>query len=407
MSKYRIQITDVSGRVLIGMKDFVARPFAAEKKAKAEVYYYRPNWKEKTLTEGLVTLQGPVLVWDDEGDWVASLRERFPNQTIIRVQVSDTYRMLDENDFQINKRDAKHYADLIHELTTQNKLPKMILYRHTSTLSKLSDATISEELHASYYPLFYLVQSLIQQKLQEEVQCIFVNEIHDASTLLFTEALSGFAKTIQIEQPYIHCRLIDIFSVKEKTIDYLLQELNANEMVVRYDKDGKRLVGGYEETQPKKSADVVLKKEGVYLITGGLGGLGLIFARYLAEHYQAKLVLTGRSELKEKQQALIAELEKLGAKVMYVQSDVTRQKDVHHLMKAIKTRFGALNGIIHSAGVIRDAFILKKSGEEIAEVLAPKIYGTVHLDVATQEAALDFFILFSSTAAIFRQYRPK
>ncbi|MCP6756556.1 ketoreductase domain-containing protein, partial [Klebsiella pneumoniae] len=71
------------------------------------------------------------------------------------------------------------------------------------------------------------------------------------------------------------------------------------------------------------------------------------------------------------------------------------------LMHTIKERFGSLQGVIHSAGVIHDSLILKKTPQEVDDVFAPKILGAVHLDEATQSEPLDFFVMFSSLAAIF------
>ncbi|OQY57302.1 MAG: hypothetical protein B6247_00650, partial [Candidatus Parabeggiatoa sp. nov. 2] len=141
-------------------------------------------------------------------------------------------------------------------------------------------------------------------------------------------------------------------------------------------------------------------EKGVYLITGGAGGLGLIFADYLAKQFKAKLVLTGRSELSAEKAYEIQSLNALGAEVIYLQADISKREDVEALIAQTKSRFGRLNGIIHSAGVISDALVLNKTPEEIAAVLAPKVYGTVWLDEATSHEPLDFFVLFSSVAAV-------
>ena len=182
----------------------------------------------------------------------------------------------------------------------------------------------------------------------------------------------------------------------------LIKELAGKEIEVRYDAAGNRLIKHYQETIIiNKNKEIPLRKKGVYLITGGAGGLGFIFARYLAEHYQAKLILTGRSTLKEKQQNIITELEKLGSEVLYEQANVANKKEMKKLYEKIKSRFGMLHGVIHSAGVIRDALLVNKTQAEMAEVLSPKISGTINLDKILQKEPLDFFVMFSSTSAIF------
>ncbi|ETR70424.1 MAG: hypothetical protein OMM_03254 [Candidatus Magnetoglobus multicellularis str. Araruama] len=127
------------------------------------------------------------------------------------------------------------------------------------------------------------------------------------------------------------------------------------------------------------------------MITGGAGGLGLIFAKeIISQAKDTTLILTGRSPINEE---LISEL---GVKIEYRQTDVSRKKDVVRLIDNIIGDFGKLDGIIHSAGVIRDNFIIKKSSEEFREVLAPKVTGLVNLHESIKDLPLDFFILFSS-----------
>ncbi|MFZ2753177.1 MAG: type I polyketide synthase, partial [Lysobacteraceae bacterium] len=138
----------------------------------------------------------------------------------------------------------------------------------------------------------------------------------------------------------------------------------------------------------------------VYLITGGAGGLGLIFAEYLAKQFQARLILSGRSALKSDTEAALEALREAGAEVLYVQADVAKREDIDNLVQACRQRYGALNGIIHSAGVLRDSYIRNKTREEMQAVFAPKILGTLLLDEATRDEPLDFFAMFSSLAAL-------
>ncbi len=146
-----------------------------------------------------------------------------------------------------------------------------------------------------------------------------------------------------------------------------------------------------------KSAD---NEPSVYLLTGGAGGLGLIFATFLARKRNVRLMLTGRSALSQQTSAEIQALTDAGADICYHQADVSRREDVERLISETRSRFGRINGVIHSAGVIRDALILRKNPEDIRLVLALKIFGTIHLDEATASEPLDFFVLFSSITAV-------
>ena len=115
-----------------------------------------------------------------------------------------------------------------------------------------------------------------------------------------------------------------------------------------------------------------LRERGVYLITGGLGGLGLIFARFLARNARARLVLASRSPANEQQQRYIRDLESLGSEVLHCQVDVANLADVERLVANAESRFGTLDGVLHCAGVLRDALILKKTDTDLDDVFAAR-----------------------------------
>src|SRR5207244_2007146 len=89
-----------------------------------------------------------------------------------------------------------------------------------------------------------------------------------------------------------------------------------------------------------------------------------------------------------------------GADVLFIQADVSKSGDMEMVVRETKARFSAIHGVIHCAGVNRDAFILKKTKEEMDAVLAAKVFGTINVDRATSGENLDFFVLFSSVSAV-------
>ncbi|HWX64799.1 MAG TPA: SDR family NAD(P)-dependent oxidoreductase, partial [Rhodanobacter sp.] len=209
--------------------------------------------------------------------------------------------------------------------------------------------------------------------------------------------LGGMLRTAQLENPHIVGQVIGVES-GQNVAQALAENRDSLATQIRY-VAGVRQVGGWVERQPSPDAVSPWKAQGVYLITGGAGGLGLIFARDIAR--QAKgvtLILTGRSPLTAAMQAKLSELEALGATVQYRQLDVGDRDAVMQCVRGVTESFGGLHGIIHSAGVLRDSFIIKKTREELHEVLHAKVAGTLHLDEASRELALDSFICFSSTS---------
>ncbi|MCL6590821.1 MAG: SDR family NAD(P)-dependent oxidoreductase [Firmicutes bacterium] len=216
--------------------------------------------------------------------------------------------------------------------------------------------------------------------------------------------ISGILKTAQRENPKFIGQLIEVAPDEStESIGKILKEnsQSPSDKHIRY-QYGKRWVLYYNELKINhEELNIPWRDRGVYLITGGTGGLGLIFSREIVQ--QAKevtLVLTGRSQLTEDKVAQLKKLQMAGANVLYEQVDVGKKKEVDELIRKIQGQFGVLHGIIHCAGVIRDNFILKKTKEEMQEVLTPKVSGLVNLDQASKDLQLDFFICFSSGAGV-------
>jgi acyl transferase domain-containing protein len=251
--------------------------------------------------------------------------------------------------------------------------------------------------------VFEEIQRIIKEKPKDRVLVQVVVPARDEQQLF--SGLSGLLKTAHLENPKLIGQLIavdpgeDWQGILEKLMDNSRSPLDDQ---VLY-QDGKRYVPGWSDNigpiSPIGPMALPWKDRGIYLITGGAGGLGLIFAKEIIRQVKnATLILTGRSPLGEDRQARIKELGALGARIEYKQVDVTQKKAVANLIQGIREDFGGLHGIIHSAGVTRDNYIFKKSREEMQEVLAPKVTGVVNLDQASKDLSLDFFVFFSSTA---------
>ncbi|MGN6152882.1 MAG: SDR family NAD(P)-dependent oxidoreductase, partial [Lysobacteraceae bacterium] len=147
-------------------------------------------------------------------------------------------------------------------------------------------------------------------------------------------------------------------------------------------------------------APVVFREGGCYLITGGAGGIGLQYAREIvAQTRTARIVLSGRSALRADARKAIDALATPAHRIDYVELDVTRADAVEALVARLRTEGHPPSGIVHCAGITRDAFAIRKSADDFAAVLAPKVAGLVHLDRATYDLPLDFLLLCSSFSA--------
>jgi NADP-dependent 3-hydroxy acid dehydrogenase YdfG/acyl carrier protein len=207
-------------------------------------------------------------------------------------------------------------------------------------------------------------------------------------------------------------------SAATDTAKALLTELRADpdDQVVAL-RAGQRWVPGYELLHPGTDP-VPIRTGGIYLVTGGLGGIGLAMAERLARDYQAKLVLMGRTavppaehfnqilsapatsdEVRRRLEGL-QRLRLAGTEFVTVAGDVANREDVQHAVHTALARFGELNGVLHCAGVPAAGLMQFKTASDIAKVLAPKVAGSQALAEVLREVPLDFIALFSSTTSV-------
>ncbi|MBV9493056.1 MAG: SDR family NAD(P)-dependent oxidoreductase, partial [Acidobacteria bacterium] len=202
--------------------------------------------------------------------------------------------------------------------------------------------------------------------------------------------VSGMLKTAALENPLFagQVLLVPPSTTSEELAMHLRAETPNSDALVRYER-GVRHVQRWSEIA-EGSAPLAFKDDGVYLITGGRGGVGSLFTReILAKTRNARVILTSRTGAEE------------NGRVSCRQADLETLRDVEQLIAAIVEEHGRLDGILHCAGMIADDFLVKKSSEDFRRVLAPKVTGSLHLDLATRHLDLDFFALFSSIASAF------
>ncbi len=139
---------------------------------------------------------------------------------------------------------------------------------------------------------------------------------------------------------------------------------------------------------------------GVYVITGGMGGIGLACAKAISEQCQGvHLYLLGRSKQDERIQTTLLGLQKVGAMAKYASVDLADMHQVRGFISNVIQQHGVINGILHCAGLNRDRLLLSKTPKDIQDVYAAKVVGTENLHIATQKIPLEFFTLFSSCSA--------
>lgn len=144
-----------------------------------------------------------------------------------------------------------------------------------------------------------------------------------------------------------------------------------------------------------------IREDGSYLVTGGLGGLGLSVARYLADRGAGHLVLMGRSGASQpEQREAVAALQAQGTPVTVAAADVARYDELEGALTSALDGKPPLRGVIHAAGLLDDAMLPQQEPPRFRAVMAPKIQGALHLHTLTRAIPLDMFVMYSAAAGL-------
>ncbi|NQE34940.1 type I polyketide synthase [Microcoleus asticus] len=404
-------------------------------------WFYIPSWKRSLLSthkSNTVQVQSCYLVFIDECGLGVELLKRLErqNQEVITVKIGSEFAKFGEDVYTINPQQPNDYKALVKALFGRENIPKTIahLWTITGETQKSGWEWIDRAQETGFYSLLFLAQALGDENLTNELPIVvFSNNLQEVTgdELLCPEkaTLLGTVKAIAQEYPNINCRSIDVVlpssgSWQEKLLDQLLTEIVAdnpksNDAIVAY-RGNNRWLQTFEPVQLNEALEEtpVLREGGVYLITGGLGGIGLVLAENLAKTVRAKLVLVGRSafpDRNERSQWLathddqdtisrkirkLLEFEESGAEVLVATADVTNLEQMQVAIEIAQKQFGHIDGVIHAAGVPGGGIIQRKTREEAERILAPKVKGTLVLDLLLKDVELDFFVLFSSLASV-------
>ncbi|MEZ4737709.1 MAG: SDR family NAD(P)-dependent oxidoreductase, partial [Caldilineaceae bacterium] len=272
------------------------------------------------------------------------------------------------------------------------------------------EAEVGTELVAVAQPrsgaVLHLVQALLQANCTLDALWLVTRNaqsVNDSDSLagIAQSGLWGMGKVIALEHPELHCMCVDLDAALSPTQQAasLCAELVAPALETQIAlRSAARYVARLAHFTPL-SANRHLSPQATYLITGGLSGLGLATAEWLASQGATQLLLMGRSQPTSAAEAQLTELRNQGISVTVAQADVTNRVQVQATLDSIDPAY-PLRGIIHAAGVLDDGALMQQSWARFAKVLAPKIQGAWHLHELSKALPLDFFVLFSSSASL-------
>ncbi|WP_437512392.1 SDR family NAD(P)-dependent oxidoreductase [Sorangium sp. So ce1099] len=230
-------------------------------------------------------------------------------------------------------------------------------------------------------------------------------EVSPAAALVW-----GFGRTVSTEHPELGCARVDLGAGAARAdvdaeVEALAAELRVDgrEDEIAY-RAGERFVARLVRPAPERSAitkAVTLRPAASYLITGGLGGLGLAVAEWMVSRGARHLVLLGRSgAATPAQQEAVRRIESAGARVTIGAVDVASRAQLDAFFANVASGLPPLRGVVHAAGVLDDGLVAQQTLARFHRVMAPKALAAWHLHELTRDLPLDFFVLFSSAVSL-------
>jgi acyl transferase domain-containing protein/thioesterase domain-containing protein/acyl carrier protein len=417
-----------------------ARSAGGQGKRDLEEWFYRPRWLPPPLDAAASSRGGPGsqwLIFADDDAWCAALGKRLDasGQSVTIVTAGASYAAISGQEFTIRPGAEEDYDALFAELFNRRLRPTHIIHAWSLREARVGASpreAFVEAQERGFYSLLFLTKTLRRKKVTQEVWIEVLTRGMQAVGAAETPSpekatILGSCLVIPQEQPNLRCRSIDLDrspgGADQGLLGPLLEELarppTGRAVALR---GSERFELSFERCAlPPSARPPRLREGGVYLVTGGLGDLGLRLAEELARQVRAKLILLGRSGLPEREEwaqrlssatatdpvatkiRRVEAMEALGAEVLVVRADVADEHEMEQAIARGRERFGAIHGVVHAAGCIEDAAFrsLPETGRvESERHFAPKAHGLLVLERVLGGEPLDFCLLMSSLSAV-------
>lgn len=358
------------------------------------------------------------------------------NKIAILVSFADTYQQLDNNCYQLNPSNTAHlerFFQLIDKSVSKPAIQHVVVLsgadvsnvKHQAAITKTTKtiemATLWQQSVFRCEYVLHILQSLVkhtttfslQPRLWLVTQYAMPLGQQVSATSLSQTSLWGMRNVIALEHPEFDVSCVDLnLDTQAAQALALWEEIQASAKVKRDTsaedqiilQDEQRYVArlkSYHLADSQQQLPLVLKEDVTYCVTGGLKGVGWLVSQWLVERGARYLLLLGRSDVETKVQQQLNHFRQQGVIVITLQVDVADEVQISQALSEVRKVLPRLGGVIHAAGVLDDGVLLQQSKTRFETVMAAKIRGAWALHQLTKDEPLDFFVLFSTTVALF------
>ncbi|HTB72267.1 MAG TPA: SDR family NAD(P)-dependent oxidoreductase [Polyangiaceae bacterium] len=353
--------------------------------------------------------RAPWLVLADVGSWAPLLREHVESQGRRCVLVSRSEAAsFEDGDREESEREEAFVAALSSELAKEEgRVDVICLWPLDQSPLRGEPVDLGAVLGRSVTSLLALARALERVGKANAKLWVVTTNAHRVRERDVPDpaqaALWGLAATLGLEYASHWGGIVDVAGEASPASARALAEAidrgREDRAAVRADSvwvPRLRRLRGTDSAEP-----LPVVEDATYLVTGGLGGIGLEAARWLCNRGARQLVLLGRREPSEDARAAVDEMERKGTRVATLPIDVSDAAALSEVLERVKREGPPLRGVFHAAGVLDDGTLARQTWRRFAGVLAGKAQGAWNLDVLTRGEELDFFVCFSSLASAF------
>lgn len=376
------------------------------------------EWQRESVASAAIdggNRQGSWVIFMDRGRFGPNVIMRFRARgiTCTRVDFGPTYAKHTPNHFSINASNPDDYVRVLQEAMHGHSDLAGVVHLASVDAPQWDETTVDSLQHSRRHEMLsalYLAQALLrhQSTLPSKLWLVSRGAIstgpEDTIQSVAQAPLWGLGRTIMSEHPELRCTCVDLDGAANfgAVMNFVgLLEMGSDEEHIAL-RQNHRFVGRFARLRlDGLSDDVTLKPTATYLITGGLGGLGLSIAQSMVDRGARFIALMARSAPNRVAMDSIAKMQQSAAKVRVIRGDVSHADNVLEALCTITAEMPELKGIIHAAGILDDRTLTSLSEESFSSVFAPKVDGAWNLHMLTSNQSLDFFVLYSSAAALF------
>ncbi|WP_240002217.1 MULTISPECIES: hybrid non-ribosomal peptide synthetase/type I polyketide synthase [unclassified Photorhabdus] len=383
------------------LRQFNSLPFQPASESNVARWCRYPRWLPKPLGEAKQN-RAPWLIFGAQAAELSDLSEAAAPGSIV-VEDADEFLQQSTYRFSLRKDQPEDYQRLIDCLIQQQVLPERIIWCWTAAGISQPEAAF-EQLATAIKALTGHHRVFNITLISRGLQAAKVLEACNAAPAL------GLLGILAAEYPGCSARHIDLnddtFATYQSLIAELYTDMQPEETTEGIPVTSISLKQGERELQTFTELDEIPRRQilrdgGVYLITGGLGGIGQLLARHISNQCsKVKLGILSRRGTNAVSEALLDVLQKSGAEVMMLRADVADDAALTKALAQMRARFGAINGVIHSAGIEASGLLEHGTSQDWRHVMAAKVSGTQQLMTAISQDPLDFVLLCSSLASL-------